>query len=70
MKTNFKLRQNSVNQIFKTNAFFFFLLTGDNDITMLYTYYLPILHHLQTMKITFLKLFLIFTFKGPKLTEK
>ena len=24
-------------QIFNQNAFFFFLLTGDNDITMLYT---------------------------------
>ena len=31
--TNLKLQQNSVNQIFNANAFFF-LLTGDKDITM------------------------------------
>ena len=37
MTTNLKPRQNSVNQIFNPNAFVFFLLTGDKNITMLYT---------------------------------
>ena len=70
MTTNLKLRQNSLNQIFNANAFFFFLLTGGKDITMLYAYYLHILHHLQAMKMTVLELFLICTFKDPKLAEK
>ena len=52
------------------NAIFFFLLTGDNDITMLYTWYLHILHHLQAMKMTFLKLFFICMFNDPKLAKK
>ena len=52
MTTNLKLRQNCVNQIFYQNAFFFFLFTGDIAITMLYTYYLYVLHHLQAMKMT------------------
>ena len=34
---NLKVQHNSLNQIFNPNAFFFFLLTGDHDITMLYT---------------------------------
>ena len=59
-----------VNQIFNPNTIFFFLLTGYNKITMLYTYYLHILHNLQAMKMTFLKFFLICKFKGPKLAEK
>ena len=54
MTTNLKLQQNRVNQIFNPNAFFLFLLTNDKDITMLYTYYLQILHHLQAMQMTFL----------------
>ena len=70
MTTNLKLQPNSVNHIFNPNPFFFFLLTGDNNITMLYTYYFQILHHLQAMKMTFLELFLIFTFKNSKLAEK
>ena len=71
MTTNLKSRQNTVNQIFSPNAFFFsFWQASDKDITMLYTKYLHILHHLQAMKMTFLKLFLIFTFKGAKLAEK
>ena len=37
---------------------------------MLYTKYLHILHHLQAMKMTYLELFLICTFKDPKLAEK
>ena len=41
-----------------------------HDITMLLTVYLHILHHLQAMKITFLKLFLICMFKDPSLAEK
>ena len=45
-------------------------MTGDNDITMLYTQYLHILHHLQAIKMTFLKLFFICMFKDPKLAEK
>ena len=36
MMTNLKSQQNSVNHIFNQNEFFFFLLTGDKDITMLY----------------------------------
>ena len=56
MMTILKLRHNSVNQIYNSNGFFFFLLTGDNDITILYTYYSHILHHLQAMKMTFYKL--------------
>ena len=59
-----------VNQIFNPNTIFFFLLTGYNKITVLYTYYLHILHNLQAMKMTFLKFFLICTFKDPKLAEK
>ena len=43
------------NQIFNPNAFFFFLLAGDNGITMLYTKYLHILHNLQAMKMTLKK---------------
>ena len=70
MTTNSKTQQNSVNQMFNPNAFFFFHLTGDKDITMLYTQYLHILHHLQAMKMTFLELFLICTFEEPKLAEK
>ena len=52
------------------NAFFFFLFTGDHDITLLYTQYLHILHHLQAIKMTFLKLFFIWTIKDPKVAEK
>ena len=37
MMTNLRSQQNSVNHIFNQNEFFFFLLTGDKDITMLYT---------------------------------
>ena len=70
MTTNLKSRQNSVNQILNPNAFFSFLLTGANDITMLYTKYLHILHHLQAMKMIFLKLFVIGTFKDANLAEK
>ena len=36
MTTNFQSRQNNVNQIFKPIAFFYLLLTGDTDITMIY----------------------------------
>ena len=65
-----KLRQKSVNQIFNPIAFFFFLLTGDKDITMLYTQFLHILHHLKAMKMTSLELFLICMFKDPKVAKK
>ena len=62
----FKLRQNSVNQIFNPNVFFFFLLKG--AIYMLYHaiyifFFLNILHHFQAIKMMFFKLFLILTFK-------
>ena len=40
------------------------------DITMLFTYYLHILHHLYAMKMTFLKLFIICPFKEPNVEEK
>ena len=70
MTTNLLSPQNSGNQIFNQNIFFFFLLTGDKNIIMLYTQYLHILHHLQAMKMTFLEVFLICTFKDPKLAEK
>ena len=40
-----------------------------HNITMLFTYYLHILLHLQAMKMIFLKLFLICTFKDPNLAE-
>ena len=69
MTTNLKSQQNSVNQKSDPSAYFFPLLTGDNDFTMLYTKYLHILHHLQAMKMTFLKLFFICTFKDPKLRK-
>ena len=68
--TNLKSRQNSANQIFNANVFFLFLLTGDNDITILYTYYLHILHHLQAIKMTFLKLIFIGPFKDSRLAGK
>ena len=58
----FKLQQNSVNQIFNQKAFFFVLLTGDNDITMPYTLYLLILHHLQAIHRTFSVFFTIFCY--------
>ena len=41
-----------------------------HDITLLFTQYLHILHRLQTMKMTFKKLFLICTFKDPKFGGK
>ena len=65
-----KSRQNSVNQIFNPSAFFLFILTGDNDITILYTKYLHILHHLQAIQIKSFKLFFICTIKDPKLAGK
>ena len=37
------------------------------DITILFTYYLHILYHLQAAKVIFLKFFLIWTFKDPNL---
>ena len=37
------------------------------DITMLFTYYLHILYHLQAVKVIFLKFFLIWTFKDQSL---
>ena len=40
-----------------------------HNITILFTYYLHILHRLQIMKMTFLKLFLICTFKYQNLAE-
>ena len=36
---------------------------------MIFTEYLNILHHLQAMKITFLKLFQICMFKNPNLAD-
>ena len=59
----FKIATNCVNQIFYLNAFFFFLLTGA-------TWYLRILHHLQSMNMAFLKLFLIGMLKDLNLAEK
>ena len=41
-----------------------------HDITILFTKYFNILHHLQTMKMIFLKVFLTCTFKDPNLAEK
>ena len=71
MIENLKSQQNSVNQIFNPYAFFFFVLTGDNGITMLYTQYLHILHHLQAIKMTFLKLFIFyFHVQGSKISGK
>ena len=66
----FEIATNCVNQIFNLNAFFFFLFTGAtgyyHTICLVKTY----LYHLQTMKMTFLKLFLISTFKNSNLAEK
>ena len=39
------------------------------DITMLLTEYIHILHHLQDIKIKFLKLFLIHMYKNPNLAD-
>ena len=41
-----------------------------HNINILFTQYLHILHCFQTMKITFVKLFLICMFKDPHLAEK
>ena len=66
---NLKSRQNSVNQIFNLNAFFFFFWT-----VVLWYYraileYLNMLHHLHAMKMIFLKLFQISMFKNPNLAD-
>ena len=66
----FEITQDWVNQIINPNAFFSSFWQGLHDITMTFTYYSHILHHLQAMKMIFLKLFLICTFKDENLAEK
>ena len=67
--TNLKLRENSVTQIFKSHAFFFFLLPGA-------TWYCHAIYIVFTNFASFTgyendiyEVFLIFTFKDPNLAE-
>ena len=57
--TKLKLEQEYVNHILNPNAFFFFLLTGE-DITKLLVLFL---HNIQAMKMILSELFLICTSK-------
>ena len=71
MTTNLKSQQNRVNQIFNPNAFFFFLLTGYlkgyyHAIYIVFTYYTSFAGYEDDI----LELFLICTFKDPKLAGK
>ena len=67
--TNFKLQQNTINQIFYPHAFFFFLLTGAtryyHAIYIVFTYFPSCTGYEDD----FLKLFLICTFKNQNLAK-
>ena len=51
--TKLKSQQECVSHIFNTMPSFSFFLQVLHDITMLFKYYLHILHHLQAMKMIF-----------------
>ena len=65
MMTNLKLRQNSGNQRFNPSAFFFFPLTGDNDITIL-----PYFASFTGYKDDMLKVFFYLHVQGSKIGRK